>query len=100
MSADIPRLTPAALHLLVAIARGTAILRRSYLSLEFGLILPPRPGEEDESYDRIHARAPNTLIRLGLIEKKGRSDWRVSAAGRAWLDAIGIAAKSDKPRNR
>lgn len=90
------RLTPGPLHLLVAIARGTAFLRRYHSTAPFHLIRPPAPGEEDEYAVPIHARAPRTLIRLALIEPKNRFDWRASAAGMAWLAARGITAKSDK----
>lgn len=92
---EIQRLTPAPLHLLVAMSRG-ARLRRNDITAWFCLIRPPRPGDEFESYERVHARAPNTLIRLAFVERFDEFDWRVSAAGHAWLASNGIAAKSDK----
>lgn len=90
------RLSPAPLHLLVAIARG-AVLRRYDVTAPFCLIRPPSPGDEFDSYERVHARAPRLLIRLGLVEPVDRFDWHASNAGIAWLAANAIAAKSDKP---
>ena len=82
------RLTPAPLHLLVAMSRG-AVLKEVQ-----GWYLLERPGRED--CERVHARGANTLRRLGLIEREGEFKWAVSGAGRAWLARTGIAAKSDK----
>jgi hypothetical protein len=92
------RLTPGPLHLLIAIARG-AVLRQYSGATRYFLIRPPGPEDEFESYTIIHARAANTLTKLALIEQIDRFDWRASDAGRAWLAANGIAAKSDKPWN-
>ncbi|MCS3893457.1 hypothetical protein M2171_002590 [Bradyrhizobium japonicum USDA 38] len=92
------RLTPGAIHLLVALGRG-ARLRRYPGDVTVYLLRPPGHDDEFESMTRIHARAPNALARLALIEPEDEFDWRASDAGRAWLAARGIAAKSDKPRN-
>ncbi len=92
------RLTPGPLHLLVSIARG-AVLRRYRSDYSFMLIRPPGPGDEFESMTQVHARAANTLTRLSLVERIDKFDWRISASGRAWLAANGIAAKVEKQRN-
>ncbi|WP_038965582.1 hypothetical protein [Bradyrhizobium diazoefficiens] len=92
---EIPRLTPAPLHLLVAMARGACMRRYDSVS-PFFLIRPPGPHDEFEFFQRLHARAPRTLIKFALVEPIDRFDWRVSAAGHAWLASNGIAAKSEK----
>lgn len=76
-------------------ARGACLRRYDSVS-PFFLIRPPGPDDEFESYRRLHARAPRRLIELALIEPIDRYDWRVSDAGRTWLAANGIAAKSEK----
>ena len=82
------RLTPGPLHLLVAMARG-AVLReitrrgRTWFSLF-------RPSHE--GFERIHARAVNTLRQLALIEREDEFDWLVSGSGHAWLTQNGIKA--------
>ncbi|WP_368507815.1 hypothetical protein [Bradyrhizobium lupini] len=93
-----PRLTPGPLHLLVSIARG-AVLRRYCSDYPFILVRPPGPGDELDSEVSVHARAANTLTRLALVEPIDKFDWRISAAGRAWLAANGIAAKVEKQRS-
>jgi hypothetical protein len=92
------RLTPAPLHLLVSLGSG-AVLRRYRSDYSFMLIRPPGPGDEFESMTQVHARAPNTLAKLSLIERIDKHDWRISGAGRAWLAANGIAAKVEKQPN-
>jgi hypothetical protein len=93
------RLTSAPLHLLVAIGRGAVLRHIAWPRPSFLLIRPPGPADEFESYIRIHARAPRTLIRLDLVERIDRFDWRISADGWAWLATHGIAAKSEKRGN-
>ncbi|MHC2576570.1 hypothetical protein ACVI1J_001718 [Bradyrhizobium diazoefficiens] len=84
------RLTPAPLHLLVAVARGA---RLRHVDGWFSVI------KRNGDFERVHGRCVNTLIKNGLVERIDRFDWRLSDAGAAWLAANGIAAKSDKPRN-
>jgi len=91
------RLTPGPLHLLVAIARG-AVLRDTFAYSERWLAL--RWPDRFDGYRRIHARAANTLIKQGLVERLNEFDWRLSSSGRAWLSEMGIAAEVDKARRR
>jgi hypothetical protein len=75
------------------------VLRRYRGDYPFILIRPPGPGDEFESEVSVHARAANTLTRFALVERIDKFDWRISAAGRAWLAANGIAAKVEKQPN-
>lgn len=77
------RLTPGALRLLVAMARGASLRRTTRVS-ETWFSLTRR---SDGDFERVHGRAANTLIRLALVEPVDDIDWRVSAAGLAWLAA-------------
>lgn len=81
------RLTPAPLHLLVAVSRGA---RLRHVGDWFSVI--KRNGE----FERVHGRGVNTLIKNGLVERIDRFDWRLSDAGAAWLAANGIAADLEK----
>ena len=84
-------LTPGPLHLLVAMSRGDVLRETAARGPCFWLIRPSVDG-----FESVHARAVHTLIRRALIERSNDIDWRVSASGRAWLAANGIAARSDK----
>ena len=86
-------LTPGPLHLLVAVARG-GILRETdnRYGPWFGLT---RPGRDPM---RVHARSVNTLARHKLIERIDDIEWRVAAAGLAWLATKGIATQLEKHR--
>lgn len=92
---EIPRLSPAPLHLLVAMARGACLRRYDSVS-PFFLMRPPGLEDEFESFQRLHARAPRRLIALSLVEPVDKFDWRISASGLSWLAANEIAAKSEK----
>jgi hypothetical protein len=83
-------LTPAPLHLLVALSRGAVlheVLKDSWFALE-------RPGWR--GFQRIHARGVNVLKKLSLIEQADHLVWHASSAGRAWLAANGIVAELEK----
>lgn len=84
------RLTPAPLHLLIAISRG-AILHECVRGRWYTLERPER------GFARVHTRAVNTLNKLALIEQTDDLTWQASGAGRAWLAANGIAANLEKP---
>jgi hypothetical protein len=85
------KLTPVPLHLLVAMSRGVVLhecLKDTYFSIE------RRPSR---GFERIHTRAVNDLRRREFIERaQDPLEWRVSAAGRAWLAASGIVADLEK----
>ena len=86
------RLTPAPLHLLVAMSRGGVLrefVRDRWFTLE-------RPGR---GCVRIHNRSINTLRRLAFIEPTDDVAWRVSGAGLAWLADNGIAADLERLSN-
>lgn len=81
MSADIPRLSAAPARLLAALSQRGVLRQteRTATGVWFALI------GRDGDHERVHGRAANTLIRLGLVQRIDEFDWRISDAGRAWL---------------
>jgi hypothetical protein len=64
-------------------ARGAALRRTTRVGETWFSLIWRR----NDDFERVHGRAANTLIRLALVEKVDDIDWRIAAAGRAWLAA-------------
>lgn len=75
------QLSPGPLHLLVAMSRGAPVRAAPGVGGEWYSIV--RPGRDAE---RVHARAVNTLVRLGLVERR-EDVFRVAHSGWSWIAA-------------